>query len=128
MEISIHEDVVSHDVFRVTQNEAERKKLLANIVFCQLGLIAEVMVNFFVKAGIAIEIINKFASKFDLSNGDVEILMTNFKGKKEQEVSRVLTVQRGIPLWLQELEGPASGLTKRNPKPLSELLSQEKNN
>ena len=75
VEISINEDVVSHDVFRVTKNENERKKLMANIVFCQLGLIAEVMVNFFVKASIAIEVINKLAVKYELSNDDIDILM-----------------------------------------------------
>ena len=85
------------------------------------------MNNFLVNPSISAEIISKYSCKHELSAGDVEVLMNTIKGKKEKEVNRVLTVQRGIPAWLQELEGSSAAIAKRTPKPLAEFVNQEKN-
>jgi hypothetical protein len=126
IEGAINEEIVSHDIFNYAQKEEDRRKLVGNIVFCQLGATAEIMKQFGLNTIVAAELIQKFVGKYELTAGDAEVLMTTIRGKKEKEVSRVLTVQRGIPAWLQELETPTAAAAKRTPKTLVELLNNDK--
>lgn len=123
----ITDEIAVHDLYKIVQQEGDRKKLIGNIAFCQLGVMAETMNIFQINQELTTEIITKFAPRFDLSSADIEVLLLTVTGKKEKEVSRVLTVQRGIPAWLQELEGAAHAISKRTPKPLSEYLNHDKN-
>lgn len=124
----ILDDIASHDLYSVAHKEEDRKKLIGNIVFCQLGVMAETMKSFGISQEVSAETIGKLAGKYDLPPADISVLMLTVKGKREKEVGRVMKVQRGIPAWLQELEGTAAAMTRRVHKPLSEYLSQEKNN
>ena len=96
-------------------------------MFYQLGIIAEIMNSFLINVSISSEIINKHCLKHELSENDCEIIMNTVQGIKEKDVQRVLTVQRGIPSWLQELEGNTNAITKRVPKSLAEFVTQDKN-
>ena len=116
-----------NNVYNISQKEEDKKKILNNIVFYQLGLIAEMMNNFILNRAAFAEIVNKHACKNELRQTDIDVLVSTITGKKEKETNRVLTVQRGIPAWLQELEGNAATIAKRNPKHVFEFLTQDKN-
>lgn len=124
IEMYISDEILAHNVFTYTSKEEDRKKIVRNIVFCQLGAITEIMAIFSVNLSLASEVIQKFVVKYELPPADLEVLLTTVSGKKEKE-ARVLTVQRGIPAWLQELE-PSSSTIKRGTKTLSELLFKDK--
>ena len=123
----IADEIAAHDLYKIAQLEGDRKKLLGNIVFCQLGVVAETMNCFKINQEVTNEIISKHACRHDLSAADIDVLLHTVSGKKEKEVSRVLTVQRGIPVWLQELEGASHSISKRTPRPLSEYMNHDKN-
>lgn len=123
VEISITEEINSRDAFNFTSKEEDKKKILRNIVFCQLGIIAEFMNAFNLHQLISTEIITKYSHRYELTSEDHSVLMATISVKKEKEPSRVLKVQRGIPAWLQEIEGSAAAIAKRSPKTLSEYIT-----
>lgn len=122
----INDEILAHNVFSYTSKEEDRKKIVRNIVFCQLGAVTEIMAIFCVNFNLASDVIQKFVAKYELPPADLKVLLSTISGKKEKEV-RDLTVQRGIPAWLQELE-PSSTSIKRGTKTLSELLTKDNPN
>jgi hypothetical protein len=56
------------------RENVERKK---NVVFCQLGNVVYILPEFGVDLGVAVEIVSKYAYKYDLSEDDVRTLIAN---------------------------------------------------
>jgi hypothetical protein len=124
IELYINDEIFSHNVFSYTSKEEDRKKIIRNIVFCQLGGIVEIMTSFQLASAIIVDNMQKFVAKYDLPMTDLEVLLTSVNGKKEKEVQS-REVQRGIPSWLQDLENSTTQV-RRGAKTLSELLTKDK--
>lgn len=116
---------MNHNVFSYTSKEEDRKKIVRNIVFCQLGGIVETLINLQVSSSLVIETVQKFGSKYDLPASDLDVLLTSVNGKKEKEVQD-RAVLKGIPSWLQGLENSTSQV-RRGVKSLAELMTKDKN-
>ena len=55
----------------------EDKARVKNVVFCQLGTYAHILLEFKVNRLAASELIGRYACNYDLSKGDMETLIAN---------------------------------------------------
>lgn len=122
IQLAINEEIQTHEKYLVDQESSEDKdKRVKNIVFCQLGTFGFVIDAFEVDPRYNMEIISKYACRYNLSSDDMETLNVRdiqasvYKKKMVvDEEKQTYEVVRGIPSWLQELEGVAAAIMKRN--------------
>lgn len=117
---SVQCELSSRELYKIFETPEEQKNIIKNIVFCQLGNIANFMKEFNVDPMYAGEIVSKYACKYNLPAEDIDTLMATVDPKfRIAEKETVFAVQRGVPEWLKTL---AAVPPKRNQKSLAELL------
>lgn len=93
------------------EDEENKVKRLKNIVFCQLGTYANIMMGFEVNKEATAEMVSKYGCRYELSFEDIETLnVRNIQRAILRNGERVIVpeivheVQRGKPKWMEELE------------------------
>mmetsp|Transcript_27525 Transcript_27525/g.49625 ORF Transcript_27525/g.49625 Transcript_27525/m.49625 type:complete len:644 (-) Transcript_27525:1369-3300(-) len=114
LRVSIDEEIRQQEKYGLSNLSVEEvTSRLQNAVFCQLGTFASILQSFKVDFNFAGEILSRYAFKYQLSVTDFNTLEAILNKCYQVPLPTESTPIRGVPTWVQDLEGQAKDLQRR---------------
>lgn len=130
LRLSIEEEIHQQERYGLGNLSAEEVTArMQNSVFCQLGSFVGVLQTYKVELKYAGELIHRYAFKYQLELNDCNtleaILNKCYADPSVPEEADVVGVVRGVPGWMQDLEGHEKDLHRRIENPSRDYLKEE---